>query len=55
MLYRGECVSTSGNNCVVADIKPYNMSGGRVVSETEWVGAKNDGIIQPLYSQYFLE
>lgn len=44
MLYRGECVSTRGNNCVVADIKPYNMSGGRVVSEIEWENAVNNDI-----------
>lgn len=45
MLYRGEGVSIGGNNCVVADIRPYNMSDGKVISETEWVDAKNDGVI----------
>ena len=45
MLYRGECVSTSGNQCVVADIKPYNMSEGKVVSEVEWLDAINEGVI----------
>lgn len=45
MLYRGECTGSNGNNCVVADIKPYNMSDGKVVSETEWMDAKNEGIV----------
>lgn len=45
MLYRGECTGSNGKNCVVADIKPYNMSDGKVVSETEWVDAKNEGIV----------
>lgn len=45
MLYRGDCTCSTGNNCVVADIKPYNMSDGKVVSETEWLNAKNEDVI----------
>lgn len=45
MLYKGECVSTSSENCIVADIKPYNMSDGKVISECEWDEAVNDGVL----------
>lgn len=45
MLYRGECVTVGNSDgCVVADIKPYNMSKGKVYSEREWEEAVNNGV-----------
>jgi hypothetical protein len=44
MLYKGECVSTVNNNCIITDIEPYNMSDGKVMSNIEWEGAINDGV-----------
>lgn len=46
MLYKGECRGTiNGNDCVIADILPYNMSDGKVMSNSLWDGAVNDGVL----------
>ena len=45
MLYRGECKTVKNSDrCVIADIKPYNMSDGKTYSEVEWEDAVNNGV-----------
>ena len=45
MIYRGGCEVFNGENCIMADITPSSMSDGKVVSNTIWDGALNNGVV----------
>lgn len=46
MLYRGECKTVGDcKGCVVANITPYNLSEGKVYSESIWEDAINNGVL----------